>query len=165
MAGRETTARANGGAHRLDLGRYLPYRLSRLAGRVSRGLARLYADRFDLSIPQWRVLAVLAQSTGPCADDVCRVTGMDKVTVSRAVHALRAQGRLTRRPDGDDRRRVRIDLTAAGREVYEQVAPLALELEERLLGELGDEERRRFERALAKLERVAAVLDDTGVAP
>ncbi len=149
---------ANATALRLD--EFLPYRLSVLTNRVSRTLARLYAERFDLSIPQWRVLAVLAGRSRLCADEICRLTEMDKVTVSRAVHALLEQGRLERRRDGADRRRVQIELTPGGREVYERVVPLALSLERRLLSVLDDGERGQLDRMLTRLIGVSDDLDD-----
>lgn len=145
----------------LRLEAFLPYRLSVLTNRISTTLARLYADRFDLSVPQWRVLAVLGQSPGLCADDVCRVTGMDKVTVSRAVRVLLDQGRVRRTPDDADRRRVRIALTASGEAVYRCVAPLALDFENRLLQGLSPEERRQLDRLLAKLTDLAGPGDQS----
>ncbi len=158
MTARPLQGLPDSGALRLDA--FLPYRLSVLANRVSRTLARLYAERFDLTIAQWRVLAVLGESPGLCAEDICRVTEMDKVTVSRAVHALRGQGRLERRRDGADRRRSRIELTSAGRDVYAQVVPLALALEQRLLSRLDARDRREFDRLLARLTDLSGELDD-----
>jgi DNA-binding MarR family transcriptional regulator len=153
----------SGGDHNtitgLRLQAFLPYRLSVLTNRVSRTLARLYAERFDLSVPQWRVLAVLGESSGLYADDICRITEMDKVTVSRAVHALREQGRLERHRDGSDGRRARIELTQAGRDVYAGVVPLALELEEQLLGALDRSERAGLDQLLTSLAERAAQLD------
>ncbi len=144
---------------RLRLDDFLPYRLSVLTNRVSRTLARLYAERFELTVPQWRVLAVLGESPDLCADDICRVTEMDKVTVSRAVHGLREQGRVVRHRDPRDGRRVRIDLTDAGREVYRRVVPLALGFERRLLGALDAGERLQLDRLLDRLSDLAGGLE------
>ena len=72
----------------LELGTFLPYRLSVLANRVSRELAALYGERFGIAIPEWRVIAVLGQHTDVSADFVCARTDMDRVTVSRAVARL-----------------------------------------------------------------------------
>ena len=73
---------------RLDLDRFLPYRLSVLSNRVSSAIARQYSDRFGLSIPEWRVMAVLGGSPGLSARDVAERTAMDKVQVSRALESL-----------------------------------------------------------------------------
>ena len=43
------------------LERFLPYRLNVLASLTSNALAQIYADRFGLTIPAWRVVATLGQ--------------------------------------------------------------------------------------------------------
>lgn len=148
---------------RLEL--FLPYRLWVLSSRVSRNLSRLYVDRFDLSIPQWRVLAVLGESPDLCADEICRLTGMDKVSVSRAVHALMNQGRVERQRDGRDGRRARIRLTRRGRSVHRKLVPLALSLEQGLLRGLNETEKRQLDRLLSKLIDLAGELEARQVAP
>ena len=83
---------------RLDLDHFVPYRLSVLSNRVSDAIARHYSERFGLSIPEWRVMAVLGQTPGLSARDVAARTAMDKVQVSRAVACLlRTQTRRARR--------------------------------------------------------------------
>lgn len=139
----------------LALGRFLPYRLSLVANRVSRGLAQLYAQRFNLTIPQWRVIAVLAGEPGISADRVCALTAMDKVAVSRAVARLAARRYLTRRRDPSDGRRVLLSLSAAGRRVHGQIVPLARAYEAGLLAQLGGVER-DLARVLDALETATA---------
>jgi DNA-binding MarR family transcriptional regulator len=135
----------------LELDRFLPYRLSVLSNGISTAIAREYAERFGLSVTEWRVIAVLGRYPGVSASEVAERTAMDKVAVSRAVARLIATGRVTRDTHGDDRRRSVLELSAKGRRVYEQVAPRALEYERRLLAALDAEERRWLERILAKL--------------
>ncbi|MFN9926969.1 MAG: hypothetical protein ACK53I_08530, partial [Phenylobacterium sp.] len=48
----------------LELDQYLPYRLSVASNAVSGLIARAYEDRFGLTIPQWRLLCVLAEDGG-----------------------------------------------------------------------------------------------------
>ena len=62
-----------------DLDAFLPYRLSVLSNRISQDIARLYADRFDLGITEWRVLAVLGRYPGLSASELADRTAMDKV--------------------------------------------------------------------------------------
>ena len=64
---------------RLDLDRFVPYRLSVLTNRMSDAIARHYSRRFGLTIPEWRVMAVLGQTPGLSARDVAARTAMDKV--------------------------------------------------------------------------------------
>jgi DNA-binding MarR family transcriptional regulator len=143
---------------RLDLEHFLPYRLSVLSNRVSDAIARQYSDRFGLSIPEWRVMAVLGGSSGLSARDVAERTAMDKVQVSRAVEALVRARRVARTADAEDGRISRLALTARGRAIYNDVAPLALHLEEVLLSALKPEERRQLDALMAKLSRQAHLL-------
>lgn len=137
--------------HVLELERFLPYRLSVLSNTVSRAIAEIYERRFALSITEWRVIAVLGQFTGLSAREVAERTAMDKVAVSRALAGLIRAGRVRRRTAGHDRRRSVLELSAKGRKVYEEVAPLALAHERRLLARLDAEEQRWLTRILDRL--------------
>ena len=142
----------------LNLDTFLPYRLSVLSNRVSDAIARQYSQRFDLSIPEWRVIAVLGQTPNLSARDVARRTAMDKVQVSRAVTSLVASRRVARSEDDDDARISRLSLTARGRAIYDEVAPLALRLESLLLSSLSAQERNTFENLMHKLDRQVSLL-------
>lgn len=144
------SAPANG---ELDLGHFLPYRLSVLSNTVSSALAGAYARRFGLTIPQWRVVAVLARSPGLSAAGVAERTAMDKVAVSRAVAGLTRSGRVRRVLAVSDRRRSVLTLTARGGAVYRRIVPLALAYERRLLAELSPVEQAQFDRLLGRLQK------------
>ena len=137
---------------------FIPYRLSVLTNRVSGAIARHYAERFGLTIPEWRVMAVLGDTPGLSAREVAARTAMDKVQVSRAVASLAAARRVKRTQDEKDGRVTRLSLSRAGRAVYDEIVPLALHLEETLLAALTAEERRAFDRLLSKLARQARLL-------
>jgi DNA-binding MarR family transcriptional regulator len=143
---------------RLDLEHFVPYRLSVLTNRVSSAIARQYSDRFDLSIPQWRAMAVLGGTPGLSARDVAERTAMDKVQVSRAIESLMRAKRVQRQPDARDGRIMRLALTAKGRAIYEQVVPLALHLEDVFLSALTADERRQFDALMSKLAQQAHLL-------
>jgi DNA-binding MarR family transcriptional regulator len=140
----------------LDLEHFVPFRLSVLANRVTRSVARVYARRFQLSAPEWRTMAVLGRFGPMTANSVVERTAMDKVRVSRAVARLLAHERITRRTDPDDRRRAILDLTAEGRAVYSAIVPMVLAVESELLGMLAAEERRQLGEILDKLEQGTA---------
>jgi DNA-binding MarR family transcriptional regulator len=145
---------------RLVLDQFIPYRLSVLTNRVSDAIARRYSERFDLTIPEWRVMAVLGETPGLSASEVAARTAMDKVQVSRAVASLTATGRVERKPDGDDGRVGHLSLTRTGRAVYDQIVPLAIRLEKTLLSALTQDERKVFARLLLKLSRQVRRLSD-----
>jgi DNA-binding MarR family transcriptional regulator len=142
----------------LNLDTFLPYRLSVLSNRVSDAIARQYSERFDLSIPEWRIIAVLGQTPNLSARDVARRTAMDKVQVSRAVTSLVRSRRLARSEDSDDARISRLSLTAKGRAIYDEVAPLALRLERLLLSSLSAQERNTLDNLMHKLDRQVSLL-------
>lgn len=141
---------------RLDLDAFVPYRLSVLTNRVSSAIARRYSERFGLSIPEWRVMAVLGGTPGLSARDVASRTAMDKVQVSRAVASLMRAKRVARGGDAEDGRITRLSLTAKGRAIYDEIVPLALHLEDVLLSALTEDERDSLDRVMRKLtERIA----------
>jgi DNA-binding MarR family transcriptional regulator len=139
------------GDDELHLERFLPYRLSLLANTVSAAIADAYQARYDMTIPEWRVMAVLAHAPGLSAAEVAERTAMDKVAVSRAVARLLRSRRLRRRQTTTDRRRSELELSAEGRDVYGRIAPWALRYERQLVKALTPEELRLLDGALARL--------------
>lgn len=137
----------------LDLDHFLPYRLSVLSNRVSQGVARLYQARFGFGITEWRVIAVLGRYPELSANAVAERTAMDKVAVSRAVAHLLERGLLLREMHGDDRRRSVLTLSEAGYRIYDEIVPLALERERRLLATLSAEERAQLDKLIDKLAK------------
>lgn len=138
----------------LDLEHFLPYRLSVLSNRVSSAIARVYVERFALGVTEWRVMAVLGRYPGLSANEVAQRTAMDKVAVSRAVARLVEAGRLDREMHDDDRRRSVLRLSEAGYRIYDEVAPLALGFEHRLLDGMDTAERELLFRLLDRLDEL-----------
>jgi DNA-binding MarR family transcriptional regulator len=130
---------------------FLPYRLSILSNRVSRAIAARYAKTFDLTIPEWRIIAVLGRRPGLTAKEIAEATEMDKVAVSRAVARLVSAKRIQTRADVEDARRQILQLTAQGESVHARIAPIALATEEKLLGALDARERRELDALLHRL--------------
>jgi DNA-binding MarR family transcriptional regulator len=133
---------------KLHLENFLPYRLSVLSNTVSSAIATAYFSHFGLSIPEWRVMAVLAANPGLSAAEVTARTAMDKVAVSRAVATLITAGRLRRTMVKADRRRTHLELTASGARVYAQVVPVALNYERHLIAPLSARDRATLDRLL-----------------
>jgi len=135
-------------AELLVLEDFLPYRLSILSNRVSRAIAARYAKAFDLTIPEWRIIAVLGRRPGLTAKEVAEATEMDKVAVSRAVAKLVDSKRVVARADREDARRQILSLTAQGESVHARIAPLALASEQKLLASLNAREREHLDALL-----------------
>lgn len=135
----------------LDLQSFFPYRLAVLAEAVSAALSEIYAARFDLTRPEWRILAGLGSGGGIRARDLARSATLDKMQVSRAMARLERRGLVAREADADDRRNKLVRLTRAGTSLYERIVPLALERERAILAGLGAEERRALDGIVTKL--------------
>lgn len=142
---------------------FLPYRLSVVTNHASRLFARRYSAPHGLSIPEWRVLAVLGRFGGLSATGVVERTAMDKVKVSRAVRSLLDRGLLTRQEDAADRRVQRLAMTAPGRALHAAIVPEARALEAGLLEALAPAERQVLHALLDRLEaRLRAMGADAG---
>lgn len=150
--------RKPGPAELLVLEEFLPYRLSILSNRVSRAIAARYAKVFDLTIPEWRIIAVLGRRPGLTAKEVAEATEMDKVAVSRAVAKLVESRRVAARADREDARRQILSLTAQGESVHARIAPIALASEQRLLTSLSAREREQLDALLDRLLDAAQTL-------
>jgi DNA-binding MarR family transcriptional regulator len=139
----------------LELAAFVPFRLNRLAVGVSDHLAEIYRERFGLDIPEWRVMATVGSRHGCTAQFIAASTRMHKTRVSRAVTHLERRELIERASSAEDRRQREVRLTKAGRRMYGELVPLALDRERQLLGCLTKEQLRGL---LAGLEGLEAVL-------
>lgn len=140
---------------------FLPYRLSILSHTVSTTIAQVYDKRFGLSIPEWRVIAILGRFPGLSAVEVAERTFLDKVAVSRAVTKLIRNGRIDRQFADADRRRSILNLSEEGQRVHDEIAPLALQFELDLLQGLGEEERAALDVIMDRLMARARSMDQS----
>lgn len=147
----------------LRLEKFLPYRLSVLSNRVSNAIAQAYGTRFDLTIPAWRVMAILGRFPDLSAADLVEQTAMDKVAISRAVSSLFKNDYITRSEDPSDRRRQVLNLSELGREVYERIVPLAQQYENDLMSSLTADEREQLDSIIEKLMDRAQAWADRGL--
>ncbi|WP_439098882.1 MarR family winged helix-turn-helix transcriptional regulator [Bowmanella dokdonensis] len=138
----------------LKLQRFLPYRLSTLANKISQSLAEQYSKQFDLSIPEWRILAILGEEESLSAVEIVQRTAMDKVAVSRAVKKMLDKGRLIKAQDDKDNRRFALALSEAGRNLYSEVVPIAIAYEEKLIADLSAEQIEQMDSLFNHLDQV-----------
>ena len=150
----ERMTTADGDTLRLDT--FLPFRLSVLSNAISRKIADMYEREFNISIWQWRILAVLGESDGLTSTEVAARTLMDKPAVSRATSSLIERGLITRTSDRSDRRKSDLRLSLEGREVYNSVIPRALAYEKELLEALSKEDADALHSLLTRLADIAS---------
>jgi len=142
----------------LKLENFLPYQLNVVASLVSQALSRVYSRRYGIGVPEWRVLVTLGQYEAMTAKAIGAHTHMHKTKVSRAVALMERRRLLARRANRDDMREAFLSLTAAGRAMYEEVAPHALDFARRLTEILTPADRDAFNRALSQLTARSAQL-------
>ncbi len=147
-----------GDAAPLKLEEFLPYRLNVVASVVSQALSRLYAVRYGIGVPEWRVLVTLGQYGMMTGKAVGAHSHMHKTKVSRAVALLEKRKLLTRRANRADLRESFLSLTPAGRAIYEDLAPVALDFAKRLAEVIEPADRAAFERAINRLTEGSAQL-------
>lgn len=105
----------------------LSYRIHRLANALSRGAARRYRRDFDVSLMEWRILALLGGFAPLTLGDLARESGLDKAQASRAVKALVTRGLVEREAGQDDAREVTLRLSTEGARVQEGLMGAARE--------------------------------------
>jgi len=149
---------ASGERAALKLEQFLPYQLNVVATLVSQALSRVYSSRYHIGIPEWRVLVTLGQFGVMTGKAIGTHTHMHKTKVSRAVAVLEKRKLLARRANRADMRESFISLTAAGRTIYEELVPHALDFARRLTDILTPHDRDVFNRALQQIADRSAQL-------
>src|SRR5436190_15760965 len=148
----------------LKLEDFLPHRLNVLSSLVSQALTRVYGQ-YGIGIPEWRVLVSLGQFGVMTGKAIGARTHMHKTKVSRAVAQLERRKYLTRRANRADLREAFLSLTPAGRAVYDELAPRALEFTQKLSEVVAPADRAAFDRAMAALtERSAKLVEEMELA-
>ena len=135
----------------LKLEQFLPYRLNVVASLVSQALSRIYAERCGIGVPEWRVLVTLGQYGMMTGKSIGAHSHMHKTKVSRAVALLEKRKLVTRRANRADLREAFLALTPAGRAMYDDLAPIALDFANRLSEIVEPTDRAAFERAMQRL--------------
>lgn len=149
----------------LRLDAYLPYRLSVASNAVSGLIARAYEDRFGLTVPQWRLMCVLAEDGPSTPAQIVARTVMDKVTVSRAAQGLLKRRLITAARNESDGRSHVLTMTDEGRRLHDEVSPLALAYENELIADLSAAEVETLHGLLSRIQSAAGRLASSPADP
>ena len=142
----------------LRLDAFLPYRLSVASNLASAVIARGYDRMFGLAVPEWRVIALLAEHGCATQQQLVAWSRMDKMSISRAVRPLVERALIERVVDATDARSRQLSLTAEGQALYARIVPEARRLESALLADLSPEERATLDSVLRRIEQAALQL-------
>jgi len=133
------------------------HRALRLHGRVL--MRALAAHGFHHG--QAMCLRMLAHADDVTQRDLARALHVSSPTVTKMVGSMERAGLVRRRPDADDARLVRVELTEAGRVQEHEMHTAAGEYAELTFGALPERERRELARLLEKLgDRIELVMDE-----
>ena len=149
---------AQAAAAPLRLEEFLPYRLNVVASLTSQALSRIYAERYGIGVPEWRVLVTLGQYGMMTGKAIGEHSHMHKTKVSRAVAVLEKRKLLTRKTNRADLRESLLSLTPAGAAIYQDLAPVALDFARKLSDAIEPADRVAFERAVDRLTERSATL-------
>lgn len=138
---------------KIDLEHFLPYQLNQMASLVSTDFAHVYQQKYDLTIPQWRVLANLAQYGKSNAKDLCTQANMDKSTVSRAIKSLLQRGYIQAELNQQDKRVTQVMLNEQGNALYKLIAHDAQNWEAQLAKKFTKQQQTQLLNLLKELKR------------
>lgn len=139
----------------------LTYRLLVLSNTLGKGAMRFYAQRFNASLPEWRLIAALDRNAPITVNALSAEMRTDKAWISRTATALAERGLVSTRPDDKDARKVILELTPKGKALYKNTIPAVLQRQHELVSVLSPKELEIFERALSKLQqRADEMLDE-----
>ena len=145
-------AARRGAAASFDLGRFLPYLINRAGVRLAVAFSAEIA-RHKVGLQDWRVLAGVHVAGPSRLGDLSILTSIEMSTLSRLVGRMMRAGLVDRAREDGDRRAVRIELTAKGRQVVGAIVPLAHEYERTALSGFTFREAQSLRRMLARVFR------------
>jgi DNA-binding MarR family transcriptional regulator len=137
-----------------ELDSFLPYRLNRASEWASRRFGRSYHEKYRMTRPEWRTLAILGEQGRVTATDICKLSSLHKTKVSRAVASLENRKWLKREQKMQDRREEWLDLTAKGIRAYQDLADRGLDHDKELVALLGERDAEALKQGLLAIERI-----------
>lgn len=138
--------------NKLEILKFMPFRLNRLAFEVSSELAKVYQQRFNIDVVEWRILVTLSTNEPCSAQHIVHSTRTHKSRISRGVKRLLDVGLIKRQESAIDAREIKLSRSVKGRRLYEKMEPLILEQEQSILTCLSKDEQKRIAVILEKLE-------------
>jgi DNA-binding MarR family transcriptional regulator len=161
-----TLSRTGSGLHIED---FLTFRLTRLSNALRTNLTKPYLEEFNVSVPEWRLLAMITRFSPLRFSELTSRSSMDKGQVSRTLRLMTKRGLIKMkalRQRGAQATEalaapVVVSITAAGKALYKSVLPVARRHQAEILMTLNDSERVAL---YETLDRLLATIGDNAVA-
>lgn len=133
----------------LNVEDFLTFRITRLSNALRTNLTKRYLEEFDLSLPEWRLLALLARFAPMRFSEVTTRSSMDKGQVSRTLRAMAKRGltkmkvirERTSRSSEALAAPVMVSITPKGSALYRAILPVARKRQADMLVTLNERER------------------------
>lgn len=119
---------------------YFSYKLSILSNRLSVGTSRLYADRYDLTLRNWRIINIVGHFQPISPIEISKISHYDRGQVSRALEQLEARLLIQRTEEGGVGNKTSISLSDAGMRMFNEILPIARQREAELLSAIPAED-------------------------
>lgn len=115
----------------------------------------------SLSVPQFRALAFLSRHPGSSLSEVAEHLGVTRATASTMVDRLVQRDLVQRAEDPEERRHIKLNLTAEGGDRLEQMRAITRQKIAALFAALSPEELTQVSAGLVILEQVFKVAENT----
>lgn len=122
------------------LDQFFPYLARVFYSQITKAVSQIYEDQYGMKRYEWRAMVILAPQESFTSAEIMERSSMDKVSVSRAVSALRKRGWILEQTNKKDGRSRLLKLSSDGRNVFQQLLPQMVALEQKILDDLSSDE-------------------------
>lgn len=140
----------------------LMHRLLKLTNRLMAPFSTHLANRHRISLNEFRMLMTLGRYGEKASHELAQYTGVNAMSVSRAVSALESKGRILVAIDPANRRRKTLSLTAEGERLYEAMRPESDRVAHYLFDRLGPDDLAALDRIVDALLEALEETDEEG---
>lgn len=120
-----------------------------------RGCVEMALAELDLTPSQHFILVLVRFGQATSSAELARAMGVLPQSMTELIAPLERKGCIVRKPDPDNRRILRIELTAAGERVFDAATKVARRLERELLDDFSQRELALLNRSFTKLTEKA----------
>lgn len=138
------------------------HRILKLSNRLMAPFSTYLEHRYKISVNEFRLLMLIGRYGTAASHELVEMTGVNAMSVSRAVSALQKHGRLHVNRDPSNRRRKTLSLTEEGERLYRKMRPQTDRVAEYLLSDLASDEVEMLNRVLETLIMTLEATDEEG---
>ena len=157
MSAQQDTAQGSGAP-----GAQILHRLLKLNNRLIAPFSTHLEHRYNITVNEFRLLMMIGRLGTSASHELSELTGVNTMSVSRAVSALQRHGRIEVTTDPGNRRRKTLTLTPEGQRLYETMLPTTDKVAQYLFEALRPDEIMAFDRYVTTLTDALEAQDEEG---